>query len=256
MFLVLLLMYMFYICTASDKFYILLIMKKNILFICAFILFTMVTFAQSPLPVVSTPSDIFLSYFDIDRDDFKATRILDAKIGADGNWYCLVELEAPRIGNRVSGSIVDGPYLIPGGGLYIRAASIGPTNVAPNWYKSVDNNSHYNPNTVSPNEIVEFKSYSRYAPTGKEGAFMWFKATYLSPTEVGIYYDGQNITPSNSGSMFEVIYTAAVTVKTGTWPFQKIKAMPWYVQMSKSPLSPPFTLGPWLVINLKIKRPN
>ncbi|WP_153845746.1 hypothetical protein [Sphingobacterium paramultivorum] len=201
-------------------------MKKFYFLICFFFLFCFFGFAQqSPLPLVSKPTDNPSFYYNpTEGDDFRATRIIEARIGSDGDWYCLVEFEALSIKNRYPGTVTVGPYLVPGGGIYIRPS----LSILNSWYKAVTGASNYayNPSTENISNIFQYKTYARYLPTQKEGAFMWLKANYVSPTEIGLVNNPGNYSiPSAPANKFNIIYTIGVTVK-----LNKLENRYWYMQ--------------------------
>ncbi len=85
-----------------------------------------------------------------------------------------------------------------------------------NWFKAVTGSSNYayNPSTESISNIFQYKTYSRYLPTPKEGAFMWLKANYVSPTKIGLVNNPGNYSiPSAPANTFNIIYTIGFTVK-------------------------------------------
>ncbi len=200
--------------------------------------------------MVSSPIDhLRFAYSPSEGDDLRATRIKEARIGADGDWYCLVQFEALGIKNRYPGKIKYGPYLIPGGGIYILPARPFPNDT---WYKAVTGSSNYayNPNTESISNIFQYKAYSRYMPTQTEGAFMWLKANYVSPTEIGLVNNpGSFSVPSDPTNKFQMTYTVGVTTK-----LSPIEAKYWYVVRGGG-------FDVWqpdteVVVDLKINRPN
>jgi len=226
-------------------------MKKNIILLFSLFFLSYAGFAQqSPLPFVSKPTDYpWFSYNPAEGDDFRATRIIEARIGSDGDWYCLVEFEALSIKNRYSGTVAVGPYLVPGGGIYINNSN---SIVNGWWYKAVTGSTNYayNPSTESVSNIFQYKAYSRYLPTQKEGAFMWLKANYVSPTQVGLANNPGNYSvPSDPTNRFNIMYTLGVTLK-----LNKLETKSWYMQRGGevgfgSPMNE-------VVVDLKINRPN
>lgn len=226
-------------------------MKKSLVLFCSLIFGSFMGFAQdSPLPLVTKPNDNPLFYYNpSEGDDFRATRIIEARIGSDGDWYCLVEFEALGIKKRYTGSVKGGPYLIPGGGIYIK-----PLFSVFNgwWHKAVTGSSNYayNPSTESVANIFQYKAYSRYMPTQKEGAFMWLKANYVSPTQIGLVNNPGNYSvPSGPTNKFNLIYTIGVITK-----LSGLNAKFWYVQRggeigANSPYDE-------VVVDLKINRLN
>lgn len=227
-------------------------MKKVQILFSSLVFYSFTAFAQqSPLPIVSKPTDNPSYYHSpSEGDNFRATRIVDARIGSDGDWYCLVEFEALSIKNRYLGNVKVGPYLIPGGGIYIWPVTgiILPSV----YYKAVTGSTNYayNPSTESQSNIFQHKTYSRYLPTQKEGAFMWLKANYVSPTQIGLVNNPGNYSvPSNPSNRFYMIFTAGVTTKSSN-----LESKYWYVQRI-SELAPTAHMDE-VVIDLKINRPN
>ncbi len=216
-------------------------------------------FAQTSAPIVPAPS-AYPTFNYSSVDNFRATKIVEAKKGNDGNWYCLVKLEALSIKNNRPDitSYVDGPYF--NDGVYILDNSvINPSPSSKQYYYCSHKSVGYDPNIPGRNEVSKYKSYNQYGPTGEKGFFIWLKANYGTTTQIGIVPNpGDNGIPLPNyigGNEYDLMYSINGMYKKG-WPISNLLFAGWYVRMETYPDG---YLGPRkepLVIDLVIARPN
>ncbi|UPZ38280.1 hypothetical protein MUB18_08205 [Sphingobacterium sp. PCS056] len=227
-------------------------MKKNIILIYFILLTAFTTYAQSTMPLVPAPTDKPIFKY-TSPDNFRATKIVEAKIGNDGRWYCLVKMEALGYRDANGGSLTYISYPEFSNGLYIKNPNvIGGT---PMYFKC-NTAGFYDPNTPGQNEVSLYKSYNQYKPTGENGYFIWLKANYLSNTQVGIVDNpGSNgIPPFYSGeNVFDVIYNLTYFYKNGLLP---PKTGHWYVSMDAFPNGIGGGRGQNLVVELLTTKPQ
>ena len=216
-------------------------------------LFTGATlFAQSSLPAGPLPAGVQPHPYSSPQDNFKATKIVEAKKDNNGIWYCLVKLEALAIKNHAPNikfydapSFIDAVYFSNYDGTYIHSRPF--------------NNGGYSPNTPGQNEVSKYKSYNQYMPTGEKGFFVWLKANYATDYQIGIIPNpGANSLPTPNiigGDTFDLCYQIGYTYKSG-FP-SNIRFGGWLVSLEWFLLPFPIGLtGEPLKIDLVIARPN
>ncbi|WP_293882803.1 hypothetical protein [Sphingobacterium sp. UBA1498] len=238
---------------------ILFIMERFFLFLCFLVLPFSVTFGQTSAPLGPAPS-AYPTFNYSSLDNFRATKIVEAKKGNDGDWYCLVKLEALSIKNNRPdiASYIDGPYFY--NGVYILDNSaIYPSPSSKQYYHCHHNSVGYDPNIPGRNIVSKYKCYNQYGPSGEMGFFIWLKANYATTTQIGIVPNpGENGIPLPNyvgGNEYDLMYSINGSYKKG-WPFSSIVFAGWYVRMESYPDG---NLGPRqepLKIDLLIARPN
>ncbi len=132
-------------------------MKRNAMLFLFMTLLTALLFGQTSLPLVPLPSGV--SYYDYSSpDNFRATKIVEARKGNDGNWYCLVKLEAMGIKDTRPGfNYYDQPSFY--NSVYILDKSFIYTNVESKRYFHSDHKGvGYDPNVLGKNEVSLYKS--------------------------------------------------------------------------------------------------
>jgi len=233
-------------------------MKKSVL-LSALMLFVVASvFSQSSLPLVPLPAGV--PYYNYSSpDNFQATKIVEAKKGNDGNWYCLVKLEALSIKNTRPGfnyydqpSFYNGVYFLDDGAIY-------PTVESKRYFYSSHNHVGYSPNVPGRNEVSKYKSYNQYMPTGEKGFFVWLKANYATESQVGIVPNpGANSIPLPNyigGDSFDIVYDIGYSYKKG-FIVKDIVFGGWLVKMESRPNGMSGGTGQYLQVNLTIAKPK
>ncbi|GAA4183332.1 hypothetical protein [Sphingobacterium ginsenosidimutans] len=215
-----------------------------------FFLFVLISFKsfsqQNQLPLEGTPTNKPL-YLANSSDRVVASKIMEARKGADGNWYCLVKFDILSFDSSrkpVSGM----SNVLPGNITLFRSSNElqGGVFAPADLYSNTQTGYYYDPNDPSRNSLIEFKAFIRYIPTGEDGNFIWIKANYESSTEVGVgpYFNGP---VTNAGNSFDFIYPI-VYMKGGKLDF-------YYVKWGAFKGGGASYVGEGLKVNLKIRKP-
>lgn len=232
-------------------------MKKNSVLFLFMMLIAASLFAQSSMPIVSAPTNVPIYNYS-SPDNFQATKIVEARKGSDGNWYCLVKLEALNIKNTRPGfnyyeqpAFINGVYILNTAYIYLDEKS-------QQYYLSDHKFIGYDPNVPGKNEVSNYKSYNQYMPTGEKGFFIWLKANYGTATQVGIVYNpGANSIPVagvSGGNIFDIMYTIGYSYKQG-FITSNIYFGSWLVRMQSFPLGMGGPMGTHLEIDLVTAKP-
>ncbi|MGJ1324289.1 hypothetical protein ACR780_16525 [Sphingobacterium faecium] len=223
-------------------------MKKSIL-LFYLMLFTGATLFAQVEHSVPFPTTFPTYPYSSPQDNFKATKIVEARKGTDGIWYCLVKLEAFAIKKQPPGI----KYFEPPA--FSNQVYFANNNGSYTYSRPL--NGGYSPNIPGQNEVSLYKSYKQYMPTGENGYFVWLKANYATDTQIGIIPDpGIHSIPLPNvigGSMFNIIYSIGYSYKSG-FP-SNIRFGGWNVGMEYL-LTFPFPSGTALHIDLVIAKPN
>ncbi|WP_223581894.1 hypothetical protein [Sphingobacterium sp. GVS05A] len=232
-------------------------MKKNIVlfFLMMFVMSSLL--AQSSMPLVYAPADIPIYNYS-SPDNFQATKIVEARKGNDGNWYCLVKLEALNIKNTRPGfNYYEQPSFI--NGVYILNEAIYFNEKSQQYYRSDHKFIGYDPNVPGKNEVSKYKSYNQYMPTGEKGFFIWLKANYATATQVGIVPNpGGNSIPTpgvSGGNTFDIMYNIGYSYKKG-FIIKNIFFGGWLVRMQAFPLGMNGPHGEYLQVDLVTAKPS